>query len=91
MSAELPVSTGIRATTKLAIIRLITKGSSCGSSNPTNSQSEKLIGSLSMVVIGDNAYNNFCAYFILAFEVSPPPAIPPEMVSTLQVIHRDAS
>ncbi|GAA0183155.1 hypothetical protein LIER_30622 [Lithospermum erythrorhizon] len=49
------------------------------------------MGSLSIVAIGDKAYTERRVYLLLAFDVSPPPAIPPEMVSTLPVILSDVS
>ncbi|GAA0140493.1 hypothetical protein LIER_01825 [Lithospermum erythrorhizon] len=88
MSVELPVSTNILATTKLDIVGLTTKGSSWGNSNPTSSLSEKLISPVLWVAAEKPALR---AYFLLAFEVSPSSAIPPEMVSTLPVIHGDRS
>ncbi|GAA0145315.1 hypothetical protein LIER_05536 [Lithospermum erythrorhizon] len=49
------------------------------------------MGSLSIVPMGDKAYTHRRAYLLLEFDVSPPPAIPPEMVSTLPMILGDVS
>ncbi|GAA0158807.1 hypothetical protein LIER_15742 [Lithospermum erythrorhizon] len=71
---------------------LTTKGSSWGNSNPASFLFEKLISPLSRVVAGEpKAYTAPRAYLLLALEVSPPPAIPPEMVSTLTVTRRELS
>ncbi|GAA0183891.1 hypothetical protein LIER_31228 [Lithospermum erythrorhizon] len=58
---------------------------------PASLLSEKLMGSLSIVAMGDKAYTERRAYLLLAFDMSPSPTIPPEMVSTLHVIFGDAS
>ncbi|GAA0162488.1 hypothetical protein LIER_39420 [Lithospermum erythrorhizon] len=86
MSAELPVSTSILATTTLDMMGQTTNGSSWGNSNPASSLFEKLISSLPWAVTDEpKADTTLRAYFLLALEVSPQPAIPPEMVSTLPV------
>ncbi|GAA0138990.1 hypothetical protein LIER_00626 [Lithospermum erythrorhizon] len=56
------------------------------SSKPASLLLEKLMVSLSMVAMGDKAYPDLRAYLFLAFEVSPPPTIHPEILGDVSVL-----